>query len=227
MARGVLVNVGDPSPCATLAEWQLRWIREEPRYRALGVAQHRDPEFETFTYGDYPWKPAKVNLARMVAGDWIFFNETLIVDGRKLRYTIACFHLEERVSYSELRDQGLLDDPRYTRNAHVHRNRLIPDSDERFAIWRGGPGSRLLAEPLLMDRAFFEALDLRAQDGGPWDWAQCNLHGKPFTELQLIGFHTRATRLLDERQTTWLLTQLQELPVRASYPLSPLGRGLG
>lgn len=212
--HGVLVNVGDPSPCESLPEWQLRWIREEAQYRARGVRQHEDPEFETFTYGDYPWKPAKVNLARMEPGDWIFFNETLIVAGQKLRFTIACFHLEERVSYIELRDQGLLNDSRYARNAHVRRNVLIPDSDERFAIWRGGTGSRLLAEPLLMDRAFIEALDLRAQDGRPWDWAQCNKHGKPFTELQLIGFHTRATRLLDERQTRWLLTQLEPLPVR-------------
>ena len=214
--NGVLVNVGDPSPCATVQEWRLRWIREDPQYRALGARQHEDPEFETFTYGDYLWKPAKVNLARMQPGDWIFFNETLIVAQTKLRYTIACFHLEERVSYAELRDRRLLEDPRYARNAHLRRNRLVPGSDQRFAIWRGGSGSRLLAEPLLMDRAFFEALDLRAQDGGPWDWEQCNRHGKPFTELQLIGFHTRATRLLDDRQTRWLLKQLDPLPVRAA-----------
>src|SRR5206468_1266284 len=84
--RSVLVNVGDPSPCATLADWQIRWIREEARYRALGTAQHQDPEFETFTYGDYLWKPAKINLARMTVGDWIFFNETLIVGGTKQRF---------------------------------------------------------------------------------------------------------------------------------------------
>ena len=147
---GVLVNVGDPSPCPSLAEWKLRWIREEPPYRALGVRFHEDPEFETFTYGDYPWKPAKVNLGRMGVGDWIFFNETLTVATVKLRYLIACFRIVERISYDDLLSADLLQDPRYARNAHVRRNHLLAGSDIRFAVWRGGPGSRLLAEPVLM-----------------------------------------------------------------------------
>lgn len=212
--RGVLVNVGDPSPCRTLEEWELRWIREDPRYRALGERQHVDPEFETFTYGDYPWKPAKANLARIQPGEWIFFNETLIVGGLKQRYLIASFRLEELLSYGGLVACGLLEDPRYRRNAHLQRNRLIPGSDTRFTIWRGGSGSRLLARPLLMDRAFVEALRLPDQNGRPWDWTQHDRHGQPFTELQLIGFHTRATRLLDERQTRWLLNEMARLPTR-------------
>ena len=212
--RGVLVNVGDPSPCGTLEEWQIRWIREDPRYRALGRRQHVDPEFETFTYGDYPWKPAKANLARIQPGEWIFFNETLVVAGVKQRYLIACFHLEERLSYQELAARGLLDDPHYRNNAHLHRNRLIPGSDSRFAIWRGGPGSRLLARPLLIDRTFIQNLGLPDQGGEPWNWTQHDRNGRPFTELQLIGFHTRATRLLDERQTGWLLYQMARLPAR-------------
>jgi hypothetical protein len=214
--QGVMVNVGDPSPCACLEDWSLRWIREEPRYRALGVRQHEDPEFETFTYGDYIWKPAKANLAKMGVGDWIFFNETLIVAGVKLRYTIAAYQIVERVSYEELAAAGLLDDPRYARNAHIRRNRLIPDSDPRAYVWRGGPGSRLLALPLLMDRAFIEELALPAQDGGPWNWNQRDRNGKAFTELQLIGFHTRATRRLDERQTRWTLDRLAGIPTRAA-----------
>ncbi|MSQ24058.1 MAG: hypothetical protein EXR58_05850 [Chloroflexi bacterium] len=219
--QGVLVNVGDPSACASLDEWSLRWIKEEPRYRALGVRQHQDPEFETFTYGDYPWKPAKVNLAKMALGDWIFFNETLIVAGAKLRFVIACFHITERVGYAELVASGLLDDPRYAGNAHVHRNRLIPESDVRFAVWRGGVGSRLLAEPLLMDRAFIEELGLLSQTGDRWDWGQRNIHGQPFTELQLIGFHTRATRALSDEQTRWLLSVLSEIPARRELVSDP------
>lgn len=216
---GVLVNVGDPSASAELREWSIRWIREEPRYRALGVRLHRDPEFETFTYGDYLWKPAKVNLARMQPGDWIFFNETLIVGGEKLRYIIACFHILERVSYQELAAGGLLDDERYARNAHVERNRLMPGSDPRFAIWRGGPGSRLLAAPLLMDRRLIEEIGLLSQTGDPWDWTQRDRRGRAFTELQLIGFHTRATRWLSGEQTRWLLKRLAERPVRAEVDL--------
>lgn len=214
--KGVLVNVGDPSPCACLAEWGIRWIREEPRYRALGMARHEDPEFETFTYGDYLWKPAKANLAKMGVGDWIFFNETLIVGGTKTRYIIGSFCIAERIEYAELAGQGLLDDARYVRNAHVRRNRALPGSDPRFALWRGGPGSRLLAEPMLVDREFVEALGLLGQDGRPWDWSQCDLHGRRFTELQLIGFHTRATRQLDAGQTAWLLDRLAVLPSRVA-----------
>ena len=213
--QGALVNVGDPSPCPTIERWNLRWIREDLRYRALGVAQHRDPEFERFTYGDYTWKPAKANLAKMGVGDWIFFNETLIVAGVKLRYLIACFKIAERISYLELAEQNLLGDPRYAGNAHVYRNRLIPESDTRFTVWRGGPGSRLLAEPVLMDRAFMEELALPSQNGGPWDWAQRNRHGRAFSELQLIGFHTRATRRLDAKQTAWLLDRMRAVPTRA------------
>ena len=216
IAQGVLVNVGDPSPCASLAEWQLRWIREEPRYRTLGQARHHDPEFETFTYGDYAWKPAKANLAKMGPGDWIFFNETLIVAGQKLRFVIAAFNLAEIRRYDELAAGDLLADPRYRNNAHVHRNRLIPDSDTRFSVWRGGPGSRLLAEPLLMDRSFIQELGLLSQTGEPWDWGQHDRNGRAFTELQLIGFHTRATRRLDSTQTGWLLSQLEALPTRQS-----------
>ncbi|MBM2810952.1 MAG: Nmad3 protein [Chloroflexi bacterium] len=214
--QSVLVNVGDPSPCPSLDEWQILWIREEPRFRALGVPRHRDPEFETFTYGDYPWKPAKANLAKMGVGDWIFFNETLVVAGAKLRYVIAAFNIAERISYEQLAERELLDDPRYVGNAHVRRNALVPASDTRFAIWRGGPGSRLLARPMLMDRAFMEELALPAQDGGPWDWDQRARNGKAFTELQLIGFHTRATRRLDEQQTRWLLGLIERLPTRVA-----------
>ena len=213
--RGVLVNVGDPSPCDRLGGWTLRWIREEPRYHALGVGFHRDPEFEAFTYGDYLWKPAKANLAKMAPGDWIFFNETLIVGGEKLRFIIAAFRIEERLEYRQLAERGLLTDVRYRGNAHVRRNALIPESDMRFAIWRGGAGPKLLAEPLLMDRAFIEELGLLSQTGEPWDWAQCNRHGRAFTELQVIGFHTRATRALLEQQTVWLLDRLAPLRARA------------
>jgi hypothetical protein len=98
----------------------------------------------------------------------------------------------------------------------VHRNRVIPDSDTRFSIWRGGPGSCLLATPLLMDRAFIEELALPSQAGVPWDWEQRASNGRAFTELQLIGFHTRATRRLDESQTRWLLGKLGALPTRAA-----------
>lgn len=206
--QGVLVNVGDPAPCQSLDQWRIRWIREEPRYRALGLRHHEDPEFDTFTYGDYPWKPAKANLAKMGVGDWIFFNETLVVAGLKLRYLIACFRIVERLSYEELAAGRLLDDPRYFGNAHLRRNRVIPASDVRFAIWRGGPGSRLLAGPVLMDRAFVESLGLPAQNGGPWNWSQRDRNGRAFSELQLIGFHTRATRRLDARQTAWLIDRL-------------------
>jgi hypothetical protein len=193
----------------------MRSIREAPRYRELGMPRHEDPEFETFTYGDYPWKPAKVNLGRTVPGDWIFFNETLVIGGVKGRFTIGCFHVEERISYDELREGDLVDDARYAGNAHLARNRLIPESDTRFTIWRGGPGSRLLARPLPMNRAFIETLGLRDQRGQPWDWAQCNAHGRPFSELELIASHTRATRLLDERQTRWLLDQLEPQSIHA------------
>jgi len=215
VAQGVLVNVGDPSPCHQLRDWQIRWIREEPRYRALDVPRHVDPEFRSFTYGDYPWKPAKANLAKMEVGDWIFFNETLIVAGAKLRFVIACFQIEERISYQDLAGRGLLTDPRYAGNAHVRRNALLPDSDTRFTIWRGGPGSRLLAEPILMDRAFVEEIGLPSQNGGPWDWTQRDRNGRAFTELQLIGFHTRATRRLDHVQTSWLLRRFDAVPARA------------
>ncbi|MBI4212797.1 MAG: hypothetical protein HY534_00645 [Chloroflexi bacterium] len=213
--RGVLVNVGDPSLCDCLESWALRWIREEPRYRALGIGFHRDPEFETFTYGDYPWKPAKVNLGKVAAGDWIFFNETLIVRGEKLRFVIAAFHIEERVGGSELIESGLLEDRRYVNNAHVRRNLLIPGSDVRFVLWRGGAGSKLLSVPLLMDRRLIEQLGLLGQRGQPWDWEQHNRHGHKFTELQLIGFHTRATRALRDEQTDCLLDRLARLPARA------------
>src|SRR5205807_10432003 len=131
-------------------------------------------------------------------------------------FVIAAYCIEERVLYAELASASLLDDPRYEANAHVRRNRLIPDSDTRFAVWRGGPGSRLLAQPLRMDRGFIESLGLLSQEGMPWDWDQHNKHGRAFTELQLIGFHTRATRRLDERQTAWLIAQLARLPARAS-----------
>jgi hypothetical protein len=66
-----------------------------------------------------------------------------------------------------------------------------------------------------MDRAFIEELALPSQTGGPWDWEQRASNGKPFTELQLIGFHTRATRRLDESQTRWLLEKIERLPIRA------------
>jgi hypothetical protein len=65
-----------------------------------------------------------------------------------------------------------------------------------------------------MDRAFIEDLGIRDQRGGLWDWEQRDRRGRAFTELQLIGFHTRATRLLDEAQTRWLCDQISPIPTR-------------
>ena len=66
-----------------------------------------------------------------------------------------------------------------------------------------------------MDRAFIEGIGLLDQAGNPWDWEQHDRNGRAFNELQLIGFHTRATRLLDPEQTGRMLDLLSDRAIRA------------
>ena len=94
--KGVLVNVCDVVKTKRIEDgWQINYISERKEYYRCGLTKHEDPEFFTFTYGDYPCKiPRIYNLRYIKPGeDYIFFQETFEVDGKRGRYIIGDFKI--------------------------------------------------------------------------------------------------------------------------------------
>jgi len=209
---GCLINVGDPSYVeGNLENWQFQPIKEGKRFQKLGIVYHNDPEFETFTYGDYSYKGAKANLGRLSTGDYIFFHETLIVKGIKGRYFIGYFFLIEILPFSLLEKRKLLNKKPYSNNAHVKRNLWMPGSDVEFTLFVGHQKkSKRLSRPLAFDRKLVQKTGLlKGRDGGTVSFNRQNKSGKPLSDLEIISMYTRNTRLIDAEVTKLLLKSIQ------------------
>lgn len=121
----------------------VEYFPQRRRKKMRSAFLHRDPEFETFTYGD-PTRP-KRGLRRLGKGDLLVLYAGL--EGWGFRcdpalYIVGYFEIEEaveakRFAWGELgKDFGM--------NFHVRHRPVFEDQKDRLVLVRGNGRSRLL-----------------------------------------------------------------------------------
>ena len=110
---------------------------------------HRDPEFETFTYGD-PTRP-KASLRELKKGDLLVFYAGL--EGWNFRCDPALYI----IGYFEVVKAGLATNftrseikTEFGNNFHVRHRAIFKDQRKRLVLVKGGPKSRLLNKAVLI-----------------------------------------------------------------------------
>ena len=157
---------------------------------------HNDPEFDTFTYGDYPTlSPRAANLKRANIGDFLFFFARLELwkdgkfTGKAGFYLIGFFEIErilknvtKRPTHSQLEVFG--------NNAHIKRGLSDPKYWDGFWVFKGSKKSKLFKRAVPITREFINTVLTNSNKG--------NLIFPPNrTELQVIGSYTRAARVIE------------------------------
>lgn len=164
----------------------------------LDLRVHNDPEFSSYTYGDYPtFSPRAMNLRKAAKGDFLFFLARLVRyhNGSFCEpgfFLIGCFEVEailkdvyKKPSESELSFFG--------NNAHIKRalnNRRLWDG---FWVFKGSRKSRRFKHAIPFDRPFCDSVLLEAS-GKKLVWPNHR------TELQIIGSYTRACRIISQKE---------------------------
>jgi len=165
--------------------------------RKLGLRVHNDPEFETYTYADYPTRsPRSVNLMKLEPMDYLFFIARL-AGWKAGRFTgEAGFFL---IGYLEIEEilRDATEPPgseNFEKNAHVRRARLNPIYWDGFWAFRGSKNSRRFVRAFPFTRAFATQV-MRDKNGLPWRW------GAHRSDLQVIGSYTRSCRIMPSEST--------------------------
>jgi len=165
---------------------------------------HDDPEFVTFTYGDYPGsKPRAAMLKRIAEGDHIFFLARLVRWHSPDRqwgepgFYIVAFVVVEEVVRDISPDTPESNLRRVGRNAHVKRL-ATGQGQPCFSVIKGSSESRLLTIPLPFDRQLTDRV-MRDRNGQPWRWDPRR------SPLQIIGSYTRSCRMIEDPERAGML----------------------
>lgn len=179
-------------------------------HQLLEMRTHDDPEFVTFTYGDFPTKsPRAFNLMKLTPGDHLYFLARL-VKWRNGYFTYhAGFHLigfleiEHIFKEEELTEivEGRRFDGQFKkieRNGHVLMAQKFPEFWLEDAMgWKGSwiflgsKNSRRFKYAVPFNRALADEIMLDA-NGNKWTWPENQ------TELQRIGSYTRSCRIIED-----------------------------
>jgi len=170
---------------------------------------HNDPEFESFTYGDYPTRIPRVSVLRhSQKGDFLFFIARLVeyavsgnCTGKAGFYLIGFFELSdilEEVNHP----LGEYEFAIFGKNAHVRRALLDPRWYDGFWLFKGGGRSQRFIKAIPFDNRFWTIM--RDRYGQPWVWKD----GR--SELQTIGSYTRTCRLIEGGVAVKFLTEVNE-----------------
>ena len=160
---------------------------------------HNDPEFKSYTYGDYPSiSPRAANLKKAEKGDFLFFLARLVAHNNGLFgkggfYLIGYFEIEE-----------ILKDVRYQpdnsilrifgNNAHILRGLYNKEYWDGFWVFKGSKQSRRFRRAIPFDKGFCDSVLLNSK-GEKLEWPSHR------GELQIIGSYTRACRIIYEKNT--------------------------
>jgi hypothetical protein len=162
---------------------------------------HNDPEFETYTYGDYPTCHARAaNLKRLNKGDYIFFYARLVPWNRgkfnnKAKFCIIGFieiykiykNITKRPSENEFRE--------IANNAHVIRGEVNSFFYDGFWIFKGSPKSMRFNRAVTFNRLLITECGIKDAKGREIEW------GRFSSELAAIGSYFRSSKLIvDNRQ---------------------------
>jgi hypothetical protein len=185
----------------------------------LEIRTHNDPEFNTFTYGDFPSKsPRASNLMKLTYGDYLFFLARLVnwrngsFTSRAGFYLVGFLEIERIFKEDELTEtveKRRFDDQfkKIELNGHILMAQRFPQFWlEDVMGWKGSwvflgsKNSRRFRYAVPFDRALADETMLDAQ-GRKWTWPENQ------TELQRIGSYTRSCRIIED---TWRIDKLLE-----------------
>lgn len=162
----------------------------------LSVRAHNDPEFETFTYADYPTKsPRSANLKKLGVGDHLFFLARLVLwknDGFTKNagfYFVGYFEIEE-ILRNVIRPVKL---DNFSNNVHVRRALVKPEFWDGFWVFRGSMNSRRFLRAIPFTRRVAEKT-MVDRENKPWYWDPRR------SELQVIGSYTRSCRIIEDKE---------------------------
>jgi len=160
---------------------------------------HNDPEFTSYTYGDYPTKsPRAANLKRLKTGDFIFFLARLVKwkDGAFTDeagfYLVGFFQVKNIIREVERKPEpSVLEE--FVNSAHMQRALYDCRFWNRFWVFKGSPRSRRFRYAIRFTKSFAENV-LTTAKGERIKWDRNR------TQLQVIGSYTRACRIIDDEK---------------------------
>jgi hypothetical protein len=165
---------------------------------------HNDPEFVTYTYGDYPCtSPRAANLKKIEEGDFLFFLARLVSlengsYGKGGFYLIGYFEIGEILRNVKYRPSDEVLEA-FGNNAHVRRGLYHENYWDGFWVFKGSERSRRFKYAVPFDKDFCNSVLLEAS-GRKLSWPAHR------GELQIIGSYTRACRIILDQsliETFW------------------------
>lgn len=160
---------------------------------------HNDPEFGSFTYGDYPcFSPRAANLKRTEKGDFLFFLARLVSHnngsfGKAGFYLIGYFEIEEILKNVKSRPNKTTLEA-FGKNAHVLRGLYNQKYWDGFWVFKGSKRSQRFMHAVPFDKEFCHSVLLDAA-GKRLVWPSHR------GELQIIGSYTRACRMICQKDS--------------------------
>jgi len=219
--KGLIIHIGEylrPSIIDTRRphEYKIKYamFNENGKVSQKGDL-HVDPEFETFTYGDFPQKGAKANLGKLTRGNYIFFNCTFLeMTGEKARYIVGYFRLKDIRTVEEILKKSLANTKPYCNNEHVRYARDGKWSVDG-SIFIGDPEeSKKLRVPLRFDKEMVKKLNLMDSWERPISHQfgrKKNTFGRLMHDIEIINVYTRNPKILDEMQVEILLEEIRKV----------------
>ena len=174
-------------------------ITELVREKYYNECAHYDPEFETYTYGDYPnFSPRAANLSKLSKGDLIFFFARLVLwkNGKFTKdanfYLIGFIEIENIYrNITKRPSERILE--KIKNNAHIIRGECNPIFYDDFWVFQGSNRSKRFRYAIPFDREFIEESGILDAKFRKWNW------NKFRTELSAIGSYLRSAKLIQER----------------------------
>jgi len=160
---------------------------------------HLDPDFEEFTYGDYPdHSPRASNLRKLGRGDYLMFFSRLVpwIDGRFSGwgsfYLIGFFEIGEIfTNISSEPEKASLE--QIGKNAHIIRGICDPLLYDGFWILKGTANSRRFKKAIPLDRRTIQLFGLTGKRGHRWNWK------KFASDAAAIGSYLRSVKILTDQ----------------------------
>lgn len=162
---------------------------------------HNDPEFNTFTYGDYPTlTPRASNLQKINLKDHLFFLARLTQwkDGSFTEepgfYLIGFFEVEN-ILKEVTRKPPDSELEKFSSNPHIRRGLTNRRFWDRFWVFKGSENSRRFRRAVPVTREFANQVITDSKRGELF-WP------KSRSDLQVIGSYTRACRIIESKTRT-------------------------
>jgi hypothetical protein len=161
---------------------------------------HNDPEFETYTYGDYPTCHARAaNLKRLEKGDYIFFFARLVPwkEGRfvgKPMFGLIGFIEIEKIHRNITRKPTNPEFQEIKRNAHMVRAESNSIFYDGFWVFKGSEKSTRFKRAVCFDKCFITTCGIKDVKGKEIEWKKFS------SELAAIGSYFRSSRLIQNSE---------------------------